>query len=96
MNSARENTFVPLTATAPAIQSQEFRVGMSAQAGNAQSFRPLGEPAKGISSGTHGSTCEPRVTVQRVGDRVTAIQVQCGCGQIVELACVYDPAPTDP
>jgi hypothetical protein len=95
MSSARENTFVPLAAAAPAIHSPELRVGMAAQAGNAQSFRPLGETAKEISSGTHGSTCEPRVTVQRVGDRVTAIQVQCGCGQVIELACVYDPAPVN-
>jgi hypothetical protein len=33
---------------------------------------------------------EPRVTVQRDGDRVTHLRIQCTCGQIMELACVYD------
>jgi hypothetical protein len=34
---------------------------------------------------------EPRVTVQRDGDRVTHVRIQCTCGQIMDLACVYDP-----
>jgi len=33
---------------------------------------------------------EPRVTVQREGDRVTHLRIQCTCGMIMELACVYD------
>jgi hypothetical protein len=37
---------------------------------------------------------EPRVTVQRDGDRVTHLRIQCPCGQIMDLACVYDsPTP---
>jgi hypothetical protein len=36
-------------------------------------------------------TCEPRVSLQCEGDRVTNIRVQCSCGQIVDLACVYEP-----
>jgi hypothetical protein len=30
------------------------------------------------------------VTVQREGDRVTHLRVQCTCGQIMDIACVYD------
>jgi len=35
--------------------------------------------------------CEtkPVVTLQRTGDLVTGIRVQCGCGQVIDLACVY-------
>ena len=33
---------------------------------------------------------EPRVTVQRDGDRVTHLRIQCTCGMIMDLACVYD------
>lgn len=33
--------------------------------------------------------CEPRVTVERTGDKVTRIQVHCNCGQVIELSCVY-------
>jgi len=36
---------------------------------------------------------EPRVTVQRDGDRVTHLRIQCPCGQIMDLACIYDAPP---
>ena len=45
-------------------------------------------------SGVNGSEKkigEPRVTVQRDGDRVTHLRIQCTCGMIMDLACVYDP-----
>jgi hypothetical protein len=29
------------------------------------------------------------VTVERDGDRVTSIRVQCGCGDTIELDCLY-------
>jgi len=31
----------------------------------------------------------PKVTLQRQGDVVSAIRIQCACGQVIELACVY-------
>jgi hypothetical protein len=35
-------------------------------------------------------TCaKPAVTLQRTGDVVTGIRVQCGCGQVIELNCTY-------
>jgi hypothetical protein len=34
--------------------------------------------------------CEPKVSVQRDGNRVTGIQILCSCGQVIDLACVYD------
>ena len=38
----------------------------------------------------HKAQCEPKVSLQRDGNRVTGIQVQCSCGQVIELACVYE------
>jgi hypothetical protein len=32
---------------------------------------------------------KPTVTLQRTGDIVSGIRVQCGCGQVVDLNCVY-------
>ncbi len=37
--------------------------------------------------------CEPRVTVQRDANRVTHLRIQCTCGQIMDLACLYDNPP---
>jgi hypothetical protein len=31
----------------------------------------------------------PKVTLQRQGDVVSSIRIQCGCGQVIELKCVY-------
>ena len=31
----------------------------------------------------------PQVTLQREGDKVTGIRVDCGCGQVMLLDCVY-------
>jgi len=33
-----------------------------------------------------------RVTLQREGDQVSHIAVHCGCGQTIELDCVYEGA----
>jgi hypothetical protein len=32
---------------------------------------------------------KPVVTLQRNGEVVSGIRIQCGCGQVVDLACVY-------
>jgi len=42
-------------------------------------------------AGGKTTRCEPRVTLQRDGGRVSSIRVQCSCGQVIELACVYEP-----
>lgn len=31
----------------------------------------------------------PTVTLQREGERVTHIRIQCACGQVIELECGY-------
>jgi hypothetical protein len=32
---------------------------------------------------------QPIITIDREGDRVSRIRIQCHCGQYIELACVY-------
>ncbi len=34
-------------------------------------------------------TKQPAITLKRDGDTVTSIRVQCGCGHVIELNCVY-------
>jgi len=53
-----------------------------------RSFRSL-EGTAAVGRAGH-SSCEPRVSIQRDGDHVTSIQIQCGCGQVIDLACVYE------
>lgn len=35
----------------------------------------------------------PRVSVQRQGDVVTGIRIECACGHVIDLACVYPEPP---
>lgn len=92
MSSPSNNAFVPLTAAAPSNKSNgEARLTVLTQT-NAQPFRPLGQTPAPVSAPSHGSACEPRVTVQRDGDRVTSIQVHCSCGEVIELGCIYGSA----
>lgn len=39
----------------------------------------------------HGGNAagKPVVTLQREGERITGIRIECGCGQVIELACSY-------
>jgi hypothetical protein len=97
MTPVHNDPFVPLTAAAPkAGERQEFRVTVVRQPEGVQPFRSL-EPkapaAAGAAAAPRGPGCEPRVSVQREAERVTGIRVQCTCGQVIDLACVYqEPA----
>jgi hypothetical protein len=104
------DSFVPLTAAHAPPTPREYRVAIisdpSQAAGHGHSE---GAPQKtGFQSlesqltaalpsaiGTEKKIGEPRVTVQRDGDRVTHLRIQCICGQVLDLACVYDAPPAD-
>jgi len=82
--------FLPLNKNAmPGQNRADFRVSIVSDAENLRPFQPLGHA--GGKAGA-GSQCEPRVTLQRDGERVSSIRIQCGCGQVIELACVYEKA----
>jgi hypothetical protein len=93
MTLQRTESFVPLTAASPAGENREFRVTVIPQTGPAQPFQTLEQAASGIASGIspdRKKNCEPRLTIQRDGERITNIRIQCACGQVMDLACVYE------
>ena len=89
--AAAQDSFVPFD---PVPGSGAVRAGTppglkvvsKAEAGPA--FAPL---ATSAAAHIHGSTGlgKPVVTLQREGERVTGIRIECSCGQIIELACSY-------
>jgi hypothetical protein len=97
--------FVPLTATPASPSPREFRVAVvnrqSQASGDAKAAQPGGFQAiettmpVAVGMAHHGEkkVGEPRVTIQRDGDRITHLRIQCGCGQVMDLACIYEPAP---
>ena len=97
MTLLRTEAFVPLTTAPAAGAGQDHRVTVIP---DAKQFQALKSPEPSASAaatalaeaGPHPEKiCEPRVTVQRDGDRVTHLRIQCTCGQIMDLACVYEP-----
>ncbi|MBP9901004.1 MAG: hypothetical protein V9H26_25995 [Verrucomicrobiota bacterium] len=56
----------------------------------ASSAAPLAKASPNAGPAPLAMACsDPLVTLQKDGDRVTHIRIQCACGQVVELACAY-------
>ena len=85
--------FVPLISISPAPhgESANFQAKVISQPEQVQKFKAAESTATTSSATTasRGAHCEPRVTVQRDGEHVTGIRVQCSCGEVIDLACVY-------
>jgi hypothetical protein len=91
MTLQKTESFVPLTTVTALDEKREFRVTVIPQTEPARAFQTLGQVATAAENGlTHAKNCEPRLSVQRDGERITNIRVQCSCGQVMELACVYE------
>jgi hypothetical protein len=91
MNTTRDESFVPLTAAAaPTNERADSRVTVRSQSDHFQPFHVLGQ-ARGEPAPAP-SNLEPRLTLQREGDRISLIRIQCTCGQTIELACDYEPS----
>jgi len=93
MTLLRTESFVPLAATPVAPGQRKFQAGIMPRDGHFRPFRELEK--KPLAPGETALSdekiyCEPRISVQREGERVTSIRVQCTCGQVMELACLYE------
>lgn len=83
--------FVPLSkANAPGQSRSDLRIAIVTEPEKLRTFQPLGQSGNKTSA---SSQCEPRMTLQRDGDRISTIRIQCTCGQVIELACIYQVPP---
>jgi hypothetical protein len=80
--------FIPfVTAPVSNLEMAMLPMKVLAQAEAKAVFEPLADckrpepPAKGCAL--------PSIKLQRQGDVVSGIRIECGCGQVIELACVY-------
>ncbi len=77
-------TFVPLvSATSASRQSAFASLNLKTPSAAAKATGET-QPAAPAACAT-----KPTVTLQRTGDIVSGIRVQCGCGQVVDLNCIY-------
>ena len=57
---------------------------------NTTHFRnPKLEAAPSPAPPAHVQHGPPKVTLEKQGDTITHIRIECGCGQITELKCEY-------
>ena len=92
MTLLRTESFVPLTTAPTPVENREFRVTVIPEPAQARPFKSL-EPTTSAPAGSAAhpeKICEPRVSIQRDGDRITSLRIQCTCGQIMDLACIYE------
>jgi hypothetical protein len=85
--------FTPfLPPNSKATAADVFRLKIVPQAQGAEPFLAATSHA-GLVAKDEGATSscgnEPKITLQRDGDRITGVQIQCGCGRMIELACIY-------
>lgn len=81
--------FLPFVPSSAQIEpSGEFQARVIPHGATKGSSAPASGGISNAASGVR-QKCEPKVTVERVGDRVTRIQVQCSCGEVIDLSCVY-------
>jgi hypothetical protein len=95
MTLLKNESFVPLTAAINTAENRDFMVTVIPQVERGQNFQSLEKSAvpsaESASPAFKKQNCEPQLSLQRDGDRITGIRIQCSCGQVMELACVYDP-----
>lgn len=83
------DAFVPFakSRSKPGASGESFRLTIIPQAQQATQFQPVSAAA--AAAGGKPGTKEPQVTLEREGDRITRIKIQCPCGQVMELNCTY-------
>jgi hypothetical protein len=85
------DSFTPLAAVPSASQETTFT---SIQFKGLPST--MAQPALTAAGPTRSKSeacSKPVVTLKRNGAIVSGIRIQCGCGQVVNLACVYEDVP---
>ena len=92
MSRAAAESFVPFDPLPPSGQKSDgtapgLKVVPKGEAD--PSFSPLQPPASAHVHTAAGAARKPVVTLQREGERITGIRVECACGQVIELACSY-------
>jgi len=78
----------------PSTGKRDFQITVIPQKEQPQEFQSLEKaiPASGERA-VFKKNCEPQISVQREGERITNIRIQCNCGQTIDLACLYDEIP---
>lgn len=82
--------FVPFGPSTLAAKSGTPNLRVVPKDGGAEAFSPFQASAGGHAHGAGGAGAgQPSITLQKEGDKVVGIRVECACGQVIEMACSY-------
>jgi hypothetical protein len=92
--------FIPLSSLAESLKTSSFEDLSTEKPPGSPSSSPVKEPDSNPGSAAapppaakteaHESTCqEPRILLDREGEKITQIRVLCSCGQSIVLDCKY-------
>lgn len=92
------DSFVPLLTAIPSAEKREFQITVIPQKEQPLPFKAIDSPspAGGERTFLKKQNCEPHLSVQRDGGRITNIRIQCNCGQTIDVACLYEEAAQTP
>jgi hypothetical protein len=83
------DSFVPLAPLASLSKDNAFSAFQLKILSTGES-KPAFPPANGHAPAVPGEPCDqPTVLLQRTGETVTSIRIQCTCGKVIELNCTY-------
>lgn len=87
LNSGGKTAPAALPAATPMTDSAPGAGAFAALVPSGASVNPT--TVANCTHAANGALAKPVVTLQKDGERVTHIRIQCGCGQVVELECAY-------
>jgi hypothetical protein len=94
-SSAMSDQFIPLAPLSSsskdtAFSSLSLKVLSKGAVAGRPAFDTLAAASVDMNSACSPEACKkPTVTLQRRGDAVSGIRIQCGCGEVIELTCLH-------
>jgi len=84
------DAFVPISSPTTATAAQAFTpLQFKTVAPGAPKPPAPAQSGSAAAPPSPANCATPKVTLQRQGDIVTGIVIQCSCGQVIELTCSY-------
>jgi hypothetical protein len=81
--------FVPFVPAGAKPSSKPVNLTVVPDVNEPAPFSPLQVPGSLHHHSPSAAEQNPVVTLQRDGERITGIRIECACGQVIELACSY-------
>jgi hypothetical protein len=80
--------FAPASNASADAPFAAFPLKVLSQAAAKPAFEPQ-KPLLSAPASNQEACAQPKVSLQRNGDVITGIRIECSCGEVINLSCVY-------